>query len=182
MPRQRLPRPTRIETADGRVIEKNYLDLWGEDESARSLPFRCKICPDGIGEAADIAASDTWPGGAPSLEGQAEDRGVNGVIARTRAGLELLDAAVRDGALVVEGAMTPRDLDDYQPHQVSKKLAVRARLLGLRTVGRLVPEVRRLRIEELAQEAGRAENLRQARGTRRRAREGRSSEPTPRSV
>jgi coenzyme F420 hydrogenase subunit beta len=174
------PGATRIETRDGTVIEKNYLDVWGEDDTAWSLPFRCKVCPDAIGEAADLAASDTWPGGAPSWDGQADDPGTNAVLARTRVGLELLEAAARDGALVIEGEATARDMDDYQPHQVAKKRAVWARHLGLRSVGRLAPEVRRLRIAELARDNGVAENLRQARGTRRRAREGRTSEPTPR--
>ncbi len=174
------PGATRVETRDGRVIEKNYLDLWGEDDSAWSLPLRCKVCPDGIGEAADIAAADTWPGGAPTWEGQAGDKGTNGVIARTRVGLELLEAAARDGALVIERDITLRDMDLYQPHQVKKKLAVWARYAGLKAVGQLVPEVRRLRIEALAREAGLAANLREARGTRRRARQGRTKEPRPR--
>jgi coenzyme F420 hydrogenase subunit beta len=174
------PGPTRIETRDGGVVEQNYLDVWGEDDSAWTLPFRCKVCPDAIGEAADLAASDTWPGGAPSWEGQADDPGTNAVIARSRVGLELLEAAARDGALVIERDVTARDMDDYQPHQVAKKRAVWARHLGLRIAGRLAPDVRRLRIAELATENGVAENLRQARGTRRRAREGKTSEPTPR--
>ncbi len=174
------PGPTRIETRDGRVIEKNYLDFWGEDESAWSLPFRCKVCPDGIGEAADLAASDTWPGGGPTWEGQADDPGTNAVLARTRAGLELLEAAERDGALVVERDETARYMDQVQPHQVAKKRAVWARHLGLRTVGRLAPETRRLRIADLAKGNGVPENLRTARGTRRRVRAGKASEPTPR--
>ncbi len=174
------PGSTRVETRDGRVVEKNYLDFWGEDASAWSLPFRCKVCPDGIGEAADLAASDTWPGGSPTWEGQADDPGTNAVLARTKAGLELMEAAERDGALVIERDVTARDMDDYQPHQVDKKRAVWARHLGLRTVGKLAPEVRRLRIEELALENGVPENLRQARGTRRRVRAGRTSEPAPR--
>ena len=174
------PGPTRIETRDGRVIEKNYLDMWGEDEGAWSLPFRCKVCPDGIGEAADIAASDTWPGGSPTWEGQADDPGTNGVVARTRAGLDLLEAAARDGSIVVEREITPRDMDLYQPHQVDRKHAVWARYVGLKAAGQLVPEVRRLRIEELARQNDLAANLREARGTRRRARQGRAKEPRPR--
>ena len=101
------------------------------------------------------------------------------MLARTKAGLELMESAARDGALVIERDVTARDMDDYQPHQVDKKHAVWARHLGLKTVGKLVPEVRRLRIEELARENGVPENLRQARGTRRRVREGRTSEPAP---
>ena len=174
------PGPTRIETADGRVIEKTYLDMWGEDESAWGLPFRCKICPDGIGEAADIAAADTWPGGSPTPEGQATDKGTNAVLARTAAGLDLLEAAARDGAIVIVGDAGPRDMDVYQPHQVSKKLAAWARLAGLRATGRPAPETARLRIDDLARRAGVAVNLAQGRGTRRRAREGRTDEPTPR--
>ena len=174
------PGLTRIETADGRVIEKNYLDMWGEDDTAWGLPFRCKVCPDGIGEAADIAASDTWPGGAPGWEGQDEDEGTNAVLARSPAGLELMEAAVRDGALVDAGDIGPREMDDYQPHQVKKKLSVWSRYAGLKAAGRLVPDVRRLRIEELARERSFADNLAQARGTRLRVRQGRTSEPTPR--
>ena len=80
------PGPTRIETDDGAVHEFHYIDYWGEDETTWSLPFRCKICPDGIGEAADLAASDTWIGGGPNRIDSETDPGVNGVIARTRAG------------------------------------------------------------------------------------------------
>ncbi len=173
------PGPTRIETRDGRVIEKDYLDLWGEDDSAWSLPFRCKICPDGIGEAADIAASDTWPGGSPTREGQVGDKGTNGVIARTAAGRELLAAAARDGALVLGRDITVADMSLYQPHQVAKKLAVWARYAGLKAAGQLVPQTKRLRLAELARAAGFAANLTQARGSRRRAKEGRNREPTP---
>ena len=44
------------------------------------MPFRCKICPDAIGESADVAALDTWPGGSP----KGEDEGFNAVIARKK--------------------------------------------------------------------------------------------------
>ena len=70
-------------------------------------------------------------------------------------------------------------MDEVQPHQVNKKRAVWARHLGLRTAGRLAPDARGLRIAELAKENGVEENLRQARGTRKRVREGKTSEPTP---
>ena len=54
------PGMTRIEAKDGRVFELTYNDLW-EDESKWMLQFRCKICPDAIGELADIAVSDVGP-------------------------------------------------------------------------------------------------------------------------
>ena len=70
----------------------------------------------------------------------------------------------------------------YQPHQVAKKMAVWARYAGLKAAGQLVPQTKRLRIAELARAAGLTANLMQARGSRRRAKEGRNREPTPRSI
>ena len=164
------PGPTRIETRDGRIIDKNYLDMWGDSEASWSLPFRCKICPDGIGEAADIAAADTWPGGSPTREGQDHDQGTNAVVARTEAGSELLQAAETAGYLSVEKKIGPEDMSLYQPHQVAKKLAAWARHVGLRSAGKLTPETKRLRIRQLAKGNGVSVNLAQARGTRQRAR------------
>lgn len=172
------PGPTRLEMADGQIIDKNYLDMW-EDESSWSLPFRCKICPDGIGEGADIAAADTWPGGSPTWEGQKTDKGTNAVIVRTSAGQGLLKAAVEEGFLVVEDEVGPDELSDFQPHQVAKKYAAWARHLGLRTSGQLAPETARLRIRELAAERKITDLLSEARGTRRRVMEGKTREPAP---
>ena len=71
--------------------------------------IRCKVCADAIGESADIAASDVWPGGAPV----GEDAGFNGILMRTRRGLELVEAAVADGALTIDQELTPRDMDVF---------------------------------------------------------------------
>ena len=172
------PGPTRLE-ADGRVHEWHYLDFWGEDASQWQLPFRCKICPDGIGEAADIAASDTWPGGSPTRQGSLEDPGVNAIVARTKAGAELIAAARRDGALVLEHDLTPDDMSAYQPHQVRKKYCAGPRHQGLGDEGRIVPETHGLRIAELAQERPAQHSTQQRTGTRQRIRTGKASEPTP---
>ena len=114
------PGMTRIEAKDGRVFELTYNDLW-EDESKWMLQFRCKICPDAIGELADIAVSDVWPGGGPT----GEDAGYNGFIARTPRGLALVEAAERDGALVLLDEWGFRDLDIVQPHQVTRNRRLR---------------------------------------------------------
>ncbi len=173
------PGPTRIETRQGQVVEKNYLDFWGEDESSWSLPFRCKVCPDGIGEAADVAAADSWPGGSPTWEGQIGDEGTNAIVVRTAAGSELVEAAANAGYLTTGDDVSPREMDGFQPHQVTKKRTVWARHAGLRAAGRLVPETERLRIRELALERGYAANADQARGTRARVRDGKTTEPRP---
>ncbi len=162
------PGPTRITTRDGRVLEKNYLDFWGEEESSWQIPFRCRVCADGIGDAADIAAADTWDGGVPAREGQEEDPGCNAVLARSRRGEELLARAETANYVVSGAELVPRDLDRMQPHQVTRKLAVWSRFVGMRSAGRIVPDVSRLRLKSLARLNSMDENLRQARGARNR--------------
>ena len=172
------PGPTRWETAEGGG-EVHYLDLWGEEESMWALPFRCKVCPDGIGEAADIAAADSWPGGSPDRVSSQTDPGVNVAVVRTASGMELLESAVRDGAITLGGDMAPDELSACQPHQVRKKYAVWGRFQGLADERQVVPETRGLRLRELAGELPAAHTERQREGTRRRVREGRTRQPRP---
>jgi coenzyme F420 hydrogenase subunit beta len=158
------PGPTTVGLTDGREKRLHYLDFWGEDESAWSLPFRCKICPDGIGEGADIAAADTWPGGSPDRQGSLTDPGVNSILVRTRAGLELLAAAEHDGALVLGRDVDVGFLSETQPHQVTKKRYALARHRGLIDAGRLAPETIGLRLPELAATNDEEANDQQRRG------------------
>jgi coenzyme F420 hydrogenase subunit beta len=167
------PGPTRLETRDGRSFELTYQEMWADEATWRIQP-RCKICPDAIGESADLAASDVWPGGGPT----GEDEGFNGIIVRTARGLELYEAALAAGAIVVQpGDVSFRDFDGFQPHQVRKKRAVWARFAGMRAAGQPVPETHDLRLAECARLNSFTENLAEARGARRRAKQGRLGEP-----
>jgi coenzyme F420 hydrogenase subunit beta len=143
------------------------------------LPWRCKICPDGIGESADIAAADSWPGGSPTREGSEHDPGTNAVIVRTGLGLELLESAVRDGALVIERDIGPDDLTSYQPHQVRKKQAVWSRYQGLADENRIVPHTDNLRLEQLSVALPAEIQQSQREGTRTRITQGKATEPRP---
>ncbi len=172
------PGPTRVDTPTG-SHEYHYIDYWGEDETTWTLPFRCKVCPDGIGEAADIAASDSWVGGGPNRIDSVDDPGINVLVARTRAGEELIAAAAVDGALTLENDIVPDTLSVYQPHQVNKKYAAWPRHQGLRNAGRIAPQTARLRIEELAADLPEATNRFQREGTLQRVESGKTSEPTP---
>jgi coenzyme F420 hydrogenase subunit beta len=165
------PGPTRIETRDGRSHELTYAQMW-EDEATWRLQSRCKICPDAIGEAADLVAGDTWPDGTPN----GDDEGFNSVLVRTAAGAELFDAAVQAGAITVSEPLAARQLDWFNPHQVAKKRAVGVRVAALRAVGNPVPRVRRLRIARLALRAGPRTFVREFRGTLARRRAGRLGE------
>ena len=177
---QGCPGPMQIETLHEKK-KLHYLDYWGDDESTWNLPFRCKICPDGIGEAADIAASDTWIGGSPTRSESKTDPGTNAVVVRTETGIELLEAAAKSGAINIEYDITPDDMSLYQPHQMYKKYAAYDRYQGLADEGRLVPITKRLRLKELANEINQSTRKIQRDGTIARVRSGKATESKPNS-
>ncbi|CDX25806.1 Coenzyme F420 hydrogenase/dehydrogenase beta subunit domain protein [Mesorhizobium plurifarium] len=166
------PGPNRIETKDGRAFEISYRQLW-EDEDKWMIQPRCKICPDAIGQVADIAVSDSWLNGGPAVE----DEALNGIIVRTKRGLELFDAAVEAGVLQIKRESGVAEVGELQSHQVRKRRAVWARLTGMAIAGKPVPLVTDLALHDCALQNSLAENLVEGRGARDRARRGRLGEP-----
>ena len=134
-----------IKTKDGRQYDREYNSFWGEESTWR-VPFRCKICPDAIGESADIAALDTWRGGSP----KGEDEGFNAAIVRTKKGLDLLNEAAKTGFIHIGDKLEIEDISDFQPHQVNKKKAVYARHQGMKKSNSPTINTKGLRIEELS--------------------------------
>ena len=133
-----------IKTYDGREYDKEYNSFWGEESTWR-VHFRCKICPDAIGESSDIAALDTWRGGSP----KGEDEGFNAAIVRTANGLDLLNEAIKAGYIKKGDDLTIEDINDFQPHQVNKKKAVYARHEGMKKQNIPTLSTNGLRIKEL---------------------------------
>lgn len=168
------PGPNRVETKDGRAFQLTYRQLW-EDEDKWMIQPRCKICPDAIGQVADIVASDAWLNGGPAVD----DEALNGIIVRTRRGLELFDAAVAAGALVIKRQTSFAELGELQSHQTRKRRAVWARLKGIEIAGKPVPVVTDLALEDCARQNTLADNLSEGRGARDRAKRGRLGEPRP---
>ena len=170
------PGLTRIEARDGRAVHITYGEMW-DDEGTWQLQFRCKICPDPIGEHADIAVLDCWPGGGPT----GEDAGFNAFVTRTKVGDTVFDGAVESGAIVVTNPVTVRDLDDFQPHQVRKKRALHWRLQAMREKEVLTPRFENLRIESFAFAEDDEGAERNRTGMHDRIDQGKTSEPLPRS-
>jgi coenzyme F420 hydrogenase subunit beta len=168
------PGLNQIRTHDGRDVALTYEQMW-EDEAGWRIQSRCKLCPDAIGEVADLVAGDMWPDGVPPDN----DEGYNAVFIRTEAGAELFEAAVAAGVLEVGDEIPVRRMDCFQPHQVEKKRAVASRLAGIQAAGGPVPCVRDLRIRRLARQSGWRLALREFLGAYRRARRGAFSEPVP---
>ncbi|HLH67381.1 MAG TPA: Coenzyme F420 hydrogenase/dehydrogenase, beta subunit C-terminal domain [Solirubrobacteraceae bacterium] len=168
------PGPMRVATSGGEVRELSYEQMWG-DESAWRLQSRCMICPDPLGDSADIVAGDCWEGGSPA----GEDEGFNAILVRTERGQRLFGEAVRTGALVIDRPIGFRDMDRFQPHQVRRRRAVWARLVGMRAAGLPTVRARGLRLRSLAIGRPPWELVREAYGAHRRARSGRLGEAPP---
>lgn len=126
-----------VETHSGVVGRANYETSWGQ-YLGRDLPWRCKICPDGLGMDADVAVGDYWhcdERGFPKFEGAAP-RSV--VIARTRRGEAFLRAAADAGYV----SLNPIELSlvsSVQPLQLRRRQTILARLLASRLAGVRVP-------------------------------------------
>ena len=133
-----------IKTNSGEEHDKEYNSFWGEESTWR-VPFRCKICPDAIGDSSDLAALDTWPGGSPV----GEDEGFNAAIIRTKKGYDLVHDARDAGYIKIGNHLKIEDINNFQPHQVSKKKAVYARHQGMKNVNRPTLNTKNLRIKEL---------------------------------
>ena len=168
------PGSIRLETRDGRAFERTYMSFWA-DESKWDVETRCKFCPDALGEAADIAAADYWPGGNPV----GEDAGFNFVVSHTWAGETLLDEAFADGELIAGDHLSIAQINDAQPHQVRKKQAMAARLQGLTDAGLATLDANKYRLEGLDRQLDEEQRQRQREGVAMRVQQGRIKETVP---
>lgn len=157
---------------DSREVSCSYQESWGE-VLGRSIQWRCKICVDGVGENADLAAGDMWSvddRGYPVFE---EAEGQSVVIARTQRGHEMLASAVAAGVVGAVPVEIER-LRPVQPFQVERRRTLLGRLIGTRLAGRSIPAYRGFALTGLALRAP-IRNLRSAVGSFLRVRQLRAS-------
>ncbi len=166
------PGPTSIKLNNGSRIEKSYLDFWGTDSSQWHMPWRCRVCPDGTGEGADISTGDTWPECTPTKEMINNDLGTNTVIARTSKGAELLQFAEGSGYLTLDYECVPSDMNKLQPHLANKKIKALARFDGMRSCGQAGLSTIDLRADLLTQSVSSHEFKKESNGTAARIKKG----------
>jgi coenzyme F420 hydrogenase subunit beta len=160
-------------TRDGRVSEMTYEASWGGFLS-HEVQFRCKICPDAVGGAADIACADAWYGGESGYPSYEEMEGRSLVMARTARGQDVLDAALAAAKLAIE-PLDIKKIDLMQPSQARRKRLIRARTAAVRILGRPTPRMESLKVAQAAGRAPAREALRNFLGTLRRALNGKLS-------
>ena len=151
---------------DGEVFETDYNSSWGEI-LGKHLQFRCKICPDGTGEFADVVCADAWYGeeGYPDFT---ERDGRSLVISRTDQGEKLVREIMHAGVLSAE-PIAVNDIALMQPYQVNRKQVVLGRVIATLFARRSAPVYRNLGLIAASIQASPLEWLRNAWGTFRRA-------------
>lgn len=126
-----------ITRTDGSIQTASYADSWGK-YLGPSTQWRCKICPDGIGESADITAGDFWRTDAQGYPLFADQAGISALIARTERGRDLVLEAAAAGILT----LVPLDLKaliKVQPLQRKRRSTLFARLAGVVAAGGRIP-------------------------------------------
>ena len=150
----------------GGAERMSYNDSWGAILT-RHVQFRCRICPDGTGGAADAVCADAWECDADGYPVFDEREGSSLILSRTEKGEALVRAAMAAGRL--DAGPLPLDaVTAMQPGQVERKRNVGGRLAALALLGRPRPSYTGFRLLARAMENGPATNLRNAAGTARR--------------
>lgn len=122
------PGLARARRKDGSEETMDYSSSWGNILN-RHLQFRCKICPDGTGEFADIACADAWYG-ADGYPDFTERKGRSLVVARTDKGKELIERLAGEGRISLD-ALNVAEISKMQPYQVHRKRHVLARIAAM---------------------------------------------------
>jgi len=151
---------------DGTTRAMSYHDSWGQILS-KEIQFRCKICPDAVGGAADIACADAWYGDARGYPSFAEQDGRSLVMIRTAQGEAIYRAALAAGAIVTE-PLDPVAIAAMQPSQLRRKRELVARLAAVAVTGRPVPRYRGVQLLVAARQAPLRQHLRSFAGLVRR--------------
>jgi len=174
---QGWPGPTHIETRDGRAYDLSYDTVWYDLNVpwTYDIQFRCKICPDAIGELADVACPDGWvmENGKPIHR---EAPGVNIAVARTEVGRRLVERAAAAGEIRLESFDLP-SLHAMHSDHLERKLGHPARILGLALAGEPRLRAPGYRAISAVLRAGLAGNWKAFWGAFRRGRERANQEP-----
>ena len=168
------PGPMVMKSHLGHEFAFSYNEMW-EDEARWQLMFRCKICPDSIGDLADITVADVWPGGKPITDGI----GFNGFIARTARGQALMEAMINDDAITITEPLDYAGLELAQGSHMYKKQSITSRLAAMGDAGLIMPDFADLRLDQAAAMLTEAQRTDNYDGMARRLREGDNVEGMP---
>jgi hypothetical protein len=111
----------------------SYNESWGTILN-KYLGERCYICPDAIGEFADIVCGDAWQDfdekGYPSFINK---KGISLVLTRTNNGEKIFREMVANGLVsIFKEYKDLNEIEKMQPFQASRRKTLYAKTLALR--------------------------------------------------
>ena len=118
----------RSKSGENRWTRLSYEESWSFLTSFR--PLRCRLCPDGTGQAADLVCADAWH----RFDSGAPDGGRSLVLARSEAGEDFVRAAWRAGRLTLEPSDRP-SVSAAQLSLLDRRRDLWGRLAALRCLG-----------------------------------------------
>jgi coenzyme F420 hydrogenase subunit beta len=160
------PGMARAIQTNGQTFEMDYNTSWGTILN-RHLQFRCKICPDGTGEFADVVCADAWYGkdGYPDFT---ERDGRSLLLSRTDTGETLIAQALANHTIQIDDLKID-EIAKMQPYQVDRKRMALGRIIATRLALGQAPLYRRLGLVKASLSSSPTLWLRSALGTFRRA-------------
>jgi coenzyme F420 hydrogenase subunit beta len=124
---------------DGTSRSMSYIESWG-DILGRYLQWRCKLCPDGSGEFADIACGDAWHLNLDKTPDFSEHEGQSFLLARSSRGMELAQEAMSFGSIKIINDVKPSDIEAVQFHQSYRRKTMSVRYLASACIGIKYPK------------------------------------------
>lgn len=106
--------------SDKTSISLTYKESWGR-YLGRKAHFRCKICPDGIGLASDLAVGDAWEtnDGYPNFD---EKEGRSFVLIRNKKMQEVIHTMYEQKKINIK-QLNINDIQNMQPYQYARRLS-----------------------------------------------------------
>jgi len=152
---------------NGKEYTMEYSKAWGGILGRDVHPY-CRVCFDGIGEAADIACGDGWYISENQTPDFSERDGRNIVLVRTDLGEEIYRAAVDAGAIISTEWENLSQLEIIQNYQFTRRTTMRERLIAYRIFGRRVPQYDKKKLTMLSKKGIMKEKVRVFLGTAKR--------------
>lgn len=119
---------------DGEETVFTYRESWSFLQAYR--PYRCHLCPEGTGDAADISCGDPW-----YREIGEDEKGSSLILIRTETGKQIFHEALEAG-YIVASRVDPEVITRSQYNLLNRKRALWGRLLAFKIMGIPSPRFR----------------------------------------
>ena len=125
----------KVRHANDKIDFLTYKDSWTKLQRYR--PFRCHLCPDGLGALADLSCGDAWE---KYTDEQTGDSGRSLVLVRTKRGRDILYRAMQAGYIKLQRVGVAEVLD-AQVNLLQKRKWAWGRLLAMKLLRTPTPNL-----------------------------------------